>query len=391
MRVTHIITRLIVGGAQENTVASVLGMAGKAGVESELISGPTSGKEGSLSFLFAGCPEKLLTASCLVRPIRPLKDSLALTQLTSMLHARQPDVVHTHSGKAGILGRLAARRAGIPTVVHTIHGPSFGPFQGALANAIFKTAERIAARFTTHFVTVADAMTHQYLKAGIGRPEQFTRILSGFPLEPFLQATNDLSLRSQRGLAPTDFVVGKLARFDTLKGHHDVLACAPELVRRVPHIKFLLIGDGPLRSSIQAKVRALGLADYFVFTGLVPPTEIPALIGLLDVLIHLSYREGLPRALPQALAASKPVVAYDRDGASEVCLDNETGFLVPAGDTAQLVDRLVRLASAPALRARMGARGRDLVKDSFSVERMVDALYALYQELAAKARSEQHQ
>jgi glycosyltransferase involved in cell wall biosynthesis len=133
-------------------------------------------------------------------------------------------------------------------------------------------------------------------------------------------------------------------------------------------------------------VRTLGLADYFVFTGLVQPTEIPALIGLLDVLIHLSYREGLPRALPQALAASKPVVAYDRDGASEVCRDNETGFLVPAGDTSQLVDRIVALASDPTLRARMGGRGRELVKDSFSVERMVDALYALYQKLATAAQ-----
>ena len=387
MRVTHIITRLIVGGAQENTVASVLGMAGQPGIESELVTGPDSGAEGSLARLFATCPERLITASHLVRPIHPLKDGLALAQLTGILRARQPDIVHTHSGKAGILGRLAARRAGVPIVVHTIHGPSFGPFQGSLSNAVFKNAERIAARFTTHFVSVADAMTRQYLDAGIGRPEQFTRVLSGFPLEPLLRATNDLDLRARLGLAPTNFVVGMLARLTALKGHDDLLACAPELVRRVPHVKFLLIGDGPRSSFLEARVRALGLESHFVFTGLVQPAEVPRLIGVMDALVHLSYREGLPRALPQALAAGKPVVAYNSDGAGEVCLDQETGFLLPQGDTRLLVERMVRLASDPALRARLGDRGRDLVKDSFSVERMVDALSALYQKLSAEARN----
>ena len=387
MRVTHIITRLIVGGAQENTVASVLGMAGKAGIESELITGPTSGAEGSLARLFDSFPDRLVIASHLVRPIHPLKDVLALVQLTRILRVRQPDIVHTHSGKAGVLGRLAARRAGVPMVVHTIHGPSFGPFQASLSNAIFRGAERMAARFTTHFVSVADAMTRQYLNAGIGRPEQFTRILSGFPLEPLLGATNDLELRAQLGLAPTDFVVGKLARMTALKGHDDLLACASELVRRVPNIKLLLIGDGPLRLSLEARVRALGLESHFVFTGLVQPPEVPRLIGLMDALVHLSYREGLPRALPQALAAARPVVAYNCDGAGEACIDNETGFLVPPGDTALLTDRSVRLASDPALRVRMGRRGQDLVKESFSVGRMVDALHALYQKLSAEQRN----
>lgn len=386
MRVTHIITRLIVGGAQENTVASVLGMRGRPGLESELISGPTSGREGSLSSLFADCPDKLVIASHLIRPIRPWQDWLALRQLTSLLRSRQPDIVHTHSGKAGLLGRLAARRAGVPVVIHTVHGPSFGRFQGPLANTAFAAAERFAARYTTHFVTVAHAMTRQYLAAGIGRPEQFTRILSGFPLQPLLRATNDPQVRARLGFAPTDFVVGKLARLAELKGHADLMDCAPEMVRRVPQIKFLLVGDGPLRGALEARVRAMGLDAHFSFAGLVKPFEIPPLLGALDALIHLSYREGLPRALPQALAAGKPVVAYDCDGADEVCLDNQTGFLVPPGDTSQLVERVVQLASGPELRMRLGERGRELVKESFSVEHMVDALQALYERLYANRR-----
>src|SRR6266542_2483722 len=148
MRVTHIITRLIIGGAQENTVASVLGLSNKPGLELDLISGPTAGPEGSLESSFASSPGVLTIARHLVRPVHPLQDWLALIELTRLLRARRPDIVHTHSGKAGVLGRLAARRADVPIVVHTIHGPSFGPFCRPVANWIFKAAERRAAGWT---------------------------------------------------------------------------------------------------------------------------------------------------------------------------------------------------------------------------------------------------
>ena len=127
------------------------------------------------------------------------KDFLALRQLEKILREQKPDIVHTHSGKAGILGRLAARRAGVPIIIHTIHGPSFGNFQNAAANFIFRAAEKYAARATTHFIVVADAMKDQYLAAGIGQPEQYTKIFSGFALEPFLAAKNDLELRETIG------------------------------------------------------------------------------------------------------------------------------------------------------------------------------------------------
>jgi len=378
MRVTHIITRLILGGAQENTIASVLGLRERHGVDAELISGPTRGPEGSLEEAFAKTPGVLTVTPHLVRKLCPWDDPLALRDLTRLLRQRRPDIVHTHSGKAGILGRLAARRAGVPIIVHTVHGPSFGSFQGAVANALFKAAERHAARCTTHFVTVADAMTRQYLAAGVGRSEQFTRIFSGFPLWPFLAARNDPALRAKLGLAPDDFVVGKIARLTALKGHDDLFAVAPALVNRCPKIKFLLVGNGDLRPRFEARVDSLGLRERFVFAGLVPPGQIPQLVGVMDALVHLSLREGLARALPQALAAARPVVACDCDGAGEVCLPNETGFLVPPGDLDLLADRIVQLANDPSLRERLGLRGRDLVERLFPVERMVDALHELY-------------
>jgi len=386
MRVTHVITRLIVGGAQENTVSSVLGLHRKPRLEVKLISGPPLGSEGSLAPAFANSRQLLTIMPELVQPVHPWKDWLALRQLTRLFRSERPQMVHTHSGKAGVLGRLAASRAGVPVIIHTIHGPSFGRFQGPLANCTFASAERLAAKVTTHFVSVADAMSEQYLAAGIGRPGQFTKIFSGFELSPFLTATNDPALRTRLGIAPTDFVVGKIARLVKLKGHDDLFAAAPALVREYPQIKFLLVGDGPWRSRFENQARALGLEKHFVFTGLVPPNEVPQLVGIMDALAHLSLREGLPRALPQALAAARPVVAYDCDGAGEVCIQNETGFLVAPGDTGGLTSGVLQLARDPELRERLGRRGQEMVRACFGVERMVDDIYALYLKLAAEKR-----
>jgi glycosyltransferase involved in cell wall biosynthesis len=385
MRVTHVITRLIVGGAQENTIASVRGLQMKPGMKVDLISGPSLGREGSLESSFADSPGTLTLLPELVRPIHPWKDRIALRRLTQAFREQRPDIVHTHSGKAGILGRLAAARAEVPIIIHGIHGPSFGSFQGALTNWLFSTAERRAGKVTTHFVTVADAMTEQYLAAGIGQRRQYTKIFSGFRLEPFLSATNDHTLRAKWGIGSEDIVIGKIGRLFKLKGHDDLIAIAPALVQRFPQVKFLLVGDGPWRSRFETQVRALGLTERFIFTGLVRPEEVPQLVGIMDILVHLSLREGLPRALPQALAASKPVIAYDCDGAREVCRNNETGFLLQPGDLAGLKERLVMLVENAALRQRLGYCGQMFVRERFSVERMVDDLYALYLKLMAGA------
>ncbi len=175
----------------------------------KLISGPTIGPEGSLenearNILKIARTDFTIVPE-LVRPVHPLKDFIALRKLEKILREQKPDLVHTHSGKAGILGRLAAKRAGVPVIIHHIHGPSFGNFQGALANFVFTAAEKYAARVTDHFFCSADAMTKLYLAAGIGKPEMFTRIFSGFNLEPFLNATNDLALRQQLGLDAKSF------------------------------------------------------------------------------------------------------------------------------------------------------------------------------------------
>ena len=392
MRVTHIITRLVIGGAQENTLATIRGLRAQPGVAVKLIAGPTIGPEGSLEAMarsiFEDQPADFTLIPELVRPVHPLKDWSALHQLEKTLRQQQPDLVHTHSGKAGILGRIAARRAGVPIIIHHIHGPSFGRFQGPLANFAFTAAEKYAARVTDHFFCSAGAMTKLYLAAGIGRPEQFTRIFSGFDLKPFLAATNDLNLRRQLGLDETHFVIGKIGRLFKLKGHADLLNAFASMLQQVPHARLLFIGHGVLRQELENQIRQLGLADKVIFTGLVPPGEVARHVGIMDCLAHLSYREALSRALPQALAAGKPVVAYNFDGADEVCRENETGYLVRTGDTETASQRLVQLARDPQLCRKLGQAGMAFVRDNFSSEKMVADQYAVYQKLVANSRKE---
>jgi len=404
MRVTHIITRLILGGAQENTLATIAGLQKKPGLEVKLISGPTIGPEGSLSERAAGilasvpleCGRTAAVGALqaapfiivpeLVRPVHPLKDLVALRKLENILRAQKPDLVHTHSGKAGILGRIAAKRAGVPIIAHHIHGPSFGNFQGALANLIFTAAEKYAGRVTDHFFCSADAMTQRYLAAGIGRPEMFTRVFSGFDLAPFLGAANDLALRKQLGFDASHFVIGKIGRIFRLKGHADLVTAFAKLLPEAPHARLLFVGDGALRGEIEHQVRSLGLEDKVVFAGLVPPGDVARHVGVMDCVAHLSYREALSRALPQALAAGKPVIAYDFDGADEVCLENQTGFVIPTGDTDAATKRLLQLARDPALRKQFGQTGAAFVRENFSVEKMVDDQYTVYRKLAAQKK-----
>ena len=377
MKVCHVITRLIVGGAQENTVATCIGLQ-RRGYDVDLVIGPQTGPEGSLYEQAKAAGVPIIVLPELRRAPNPFADIPAGRALCRLFRENRYDVVHTHSGKAGFVGRWAARQAGVPVIVHTIHGPSFYAYQNPVGNWIFTWAEKLAAEWTTHFVSVADAMTQQYLAAGVGRLNQYTTIRSGMDMRAFLAAQPDPELRRQLGIKPDDLVVGKVARLFRLKGHEYLFEALPAIVRAVPNVKFLLVGDGIYRERF-AKIAG----DRVVFAGLVPPREIPRYVALMDVLMHLSLREGLPRTLPQALACGKPVVAFDVDGAREVCREGQTGFLVPAEDTGRLAEVVIRLLREPALAHRMGAAGRAMVATEFTEERMVEQIDDLYRRLAA--------
>lgn len=378
LRVAHFITRLIIGGAQENTLLTVEDQYRDHGDAVSLVTGPGLGPEGSLEdrARTGGFPLHILPR--LYRHISPRDDWASYRAFVALMRQIQPHVIHTHSGKAGILGRAAASKLKIP-VVHTIHGPSFFPGQNPLANLAYRRAEIWAGRRTDHFISVCDAMTDQYVAAGVAPRERFTTIYSGMEVDPFLRPPRDpAQVRKELDIPSDAIVIGKIARLFDLKGHEFLLEIAPELLARYPQALFLFVGDGTRRAEYEQRIRQMGLTDRFRFTGLVPPARIPELVHGMDIVVHTSLREGLARVLPQGLIAGKPIVSYDVDGAREVCLNDITGFLLPPRAIRELQDALARLIEDPILRTRFGQTGREKFTEQFRHQNMTRDIRQIY-------------
>lgn len=383
MKIVHIITRLIVGGAQENTVLSCEGQHDR-GHEVTLMTGPSLGPEGSLMAQARGYGYRVEVIESMRRSIHPLHDWRTYRGLVKRLIEIRPDVVHTHSSKAGIIGRWAARAAGVPAVIHTIHGLAFTASTRRWVNGCYRFLERKTAPISTRIVCVADSMRDQSLAVNIGRPEQYVTVYSGMKTAAFLDPPVPAAeARRSLGLSDEHIAVGTIARLFALKGHDDLLEIAPVLCAQIPNLRWLWIGDGILRTQFASRIESMGLRDRFILTGLVPPDKIPELAMAMDILVHPSRREGLARALPQGALAGKPVVTYDIDGAKEGVLDGVSGFVLPPFDATQLGVRIAQLAEDPALRERMGRAGREFAVKRFDAKVMVDGLENVYQDAIA--------
>ncbi len=382
MRIAHVITRLILGGAQENTVLCCEDLLRQYGDEVLLITGPPLGPEGSLleRARAGGVPLEIIPQ--LRRPIHPWRDLVSYWRIKGVLRRFRPDVVHTHSAKGGVLGRAAAWSLGVPAVIHTVHGAPFHPYQGRGARLLFQACERWAAKRCHAMVSVADAMTELMVAAGVAPREKFTTIYSGMEVEPFLRSGEHRErVRRELGYRPEHVVVGKIARLFRLKGHDDVIRAAQNVVDAQPNVRFLFVGNGVLRGRLEQQIAAAGLIDHFQFTGLVSPERIPELIAAADIVVHASLREGLARVLPQALIAGKPVVSYDVDGAREVVVPDQTGLLVSPRDVDGLAAALKGLVADPMLRDRFGQEGHRRFTDVFRHERMTAQLRGLYEQV----------
>ena len=384
IRVLHIITRLIVGGAQENTLLSVEGLDRLPEYEVTLVTGIDKGPEGDL-LERAGRTTRLLVLPELCRSINPFSDLKALWKLYRLIRNGRYHIVHTHSSKAGVLGRIAAWLAGTPIIVHTLHSLVFHDYQPWLINRMWWLVKKACAPITHQFISVSDIISQKAIAARIAPADKFKTVYSGMELDWFLKAQIDpLNVRREFGIPENALVVGKIARLFSLKGHDQLLDAAPAIVERHPAVRFFLIGDGLLYEHLHRRAREAGILDNFVFAGLVPRERIPEMISAMDVVVHTSLREGLARVLPQALAMGKPCVSFDIDGAPEVVKPNETGYLVRPGDAQGLADAVTRLIDDPQLRARMGAAGRKLVDPAFRAETMVQQIAGIYQDLASR-------
>jgi len=378
LRVLHIITRMIVGGAQENTLLSVEGLDRLPDFDVTLASGVDNGPEGDL-LTRARQTTQLVIVPELGRSIHPLNDVVALWKLYRLIRKGRYHIVHTHSSKAGVLGRIAAWLAGTPFIVHTLHSLVFHDYQPWAVNRLWRIVKKICAPMTDHFISVSDIISQKAIEAGIAPADRFSTIYSGMELDWFLKADVDpRAIRKEFGIPDDALVVGKIARLFPLKGHDQLLDAAPAIVRQHPTVRFFLIGDGILQDHLRNRARSLGILDNFVFAGLIPRERIPEMLSAMDVLVHTSLREGLARALPQALAMGKPCVSFDIDGAPEVVIPNETGYLVKPGDAEGLARAISELLSDPELRRRMGEAGRRRVDPAFRAETMVEQIAARY-------------
>ncbi|MCH8829796.1 MAG: glycosyltransferase family 4 protein [Planctomycetes bacterium] len=386
MKVVHIITRLIVGGAQENTLLTVEGQHRDPDIDVTLVTGPGLGPEGSLLERAEAGGLDVRVIPEMRRSLHPWRDWKTYRALLKSLREIDPDIVHTHSSKAGILGRAAASRLHIPAV-HTIHGASFHHGQHRITHWLYRRAERWAARRCRRLISVCDAMTDQYVAAGIAAEDKFTTVYSGMETEAFLKPARDPAVvRRELGFRPDHVVIGKVARLFHLKGHEFVIRAAKSVVTRCPQSQFLFVGDGVLRREFEERISREGLSDHFVFTGLVPPQTVPELIHAMDIVVHTSLWEGLARVLPQGLIAGKPVVSYDIDGAREVVIPQETGFLLPPQSVNELAAALIELAEDPRLRERLGSRGRERFKEQFRHQFMVERIREVYDNVLGTQR-----
>jgi glycosyltransferase involved in cell wall biosynthesis/UDP-N-acetylmuramyl pentapeptide phosphotransferase/UDP-N-acetylglucosamine-1-phosphate transferase len=386
IRVAHVITRLILGGAQENTLYTVLGQLKDPRFEVTLVCGIDEAGEGNMFTQASTGGVKTVVLPSLLREIRPFTDIRAFLQLYRFFRKNSFTIVHTHSSKAGILGRLAARAAGVPVVVHTIHGVAFHTYQAQWKNRLYIALERLCAPMSDRIISVSRLLSETALAQGIGQPHQYVTVFSGIDLDVFLSVSERLSAAEAKrrlGIPADAMVVGKIGRLFPLKGHDQFLAAAAAIAKDVPNVYFLFVGDGPLKDQLSEDARQLGLGDRLVMVGRVPPETVPDYIHAMDVVVHTSLREGIARVLPQAGAVGKPVVTYRLDGAPEVIHDGVSGYLVSPLDINHVAERTVQLLRDPELRERFGQAGRTFAVEHFSLDSMVTRINELYLTLLA--------
>jgi glycosyltransferase involved in cell wall biosynthesis len=379
--VAHVVTKLELGGAQRNTLYTVAHLDRRR-FRSLLI----TGEPGLLDEEARSLPKvEFHRVPSLVRPIHAPLDLRALMDLTLRFKRLRPAIVHTHSSKAGILGRWAARLAGTPVIIHSIHGFGITPDQPPLLRRALIALERRTGRITTRFFAVSEANRRQGVALGLFPPERCAVIRSGIDLEAFRACRVDRrGKRLELGLDPDRPVVGMVAPFKPQKRPLDFLRVAASVRRRRADAQFLMVGDGALRPAIEAGVRSLGLTGTVKLAGW--RWDVPEVLRCLDALALTSAWEGLPRVYLEALASGVPVVGTAVDGAAEVVRDGENGFLVAPGDVEALAERLLWLLDHPEEAGRMGACGVALPPE-FDARDMVRRQEAEYERLLEEARA----
>jgi glycosyltransferase involved in cell wall biosynthesis len=380
VRVLHAITMLELGGAQRNTLDTVASLD-RNRFEPALACADT-GELLPEARRLVDVP--VIELAHLRREVRPVADLRALAELRRAIRAFAPTIVHTHSSKAGVLGRLAAHLERVPVVVHSIHGFGFGRHQGAPTRAAFLAAERLAARWTDAFVAVSRANLEAGVGLGLFRRDQARVIRSGIDLAAFRAHTGGEAVRAELGIPPAVPLVVQVSCLKPQKAPERFVTLAAALAARLPSARFLLVGDGAMRPTLERARARAGLETRLHFAGW--RSDLPAIYDGATVVTLTSRFEGLPRVLVESLACGVPVVAMAVDGVGEVVREGINGFLVEEGDVTAMAERVARVLERPELRGRLSAQ-TGVGLEAFDREVMVREQEALYGELITARQS----
>ncbi len=323
-----------------------------------------------------------LMVTGLGREIDPRRDLAVLLRLYRLFRSQQPAIVHTHMAKAGTVGRLAARLARVPIVVHTYHGHVFHSYFGPLKTKAFIQIERALGRTTDLILTVGEKQRQEILGYGIGSPAKLRSVPLGLELEPFVESPRHRGeFRAELGVSEGTRLIGIIGRLVPVKGHTVFLKAARLVLSRTSNVRFLIVGDGELRSELEAQARDLGIDGGVTFLGW--RHDLPRVYADLDLVVLSSYNEGSPVALIEAMAAGRAVVSSDVGGVSDVVSDGVNGLLVPPREPEKLADAIVRVLSSEAVLLKMEAAGREAVYPKYSIGRLVSDVRGIYDELVA--------
>ena len=391
VKILRVIARLNMGGPALHVAYLTAGLR-KLGYDTTLVAGSLARGEDSMAFVAAGLDVDVVRIDELGREISPLRDLMATVRLARLIRRERPQILHTHTAKAGTVGRVAALLAGSrkpPIIVHTFHGHVLRGYFGPARSRFFRLLERWLAANTTVLIAVSPQGRDDLVALGIAPAERFVVIRLGIELDERVAADQNGRADSRRYLGIPDdrFAVGWIGRMTAVKRTDDVLLAFKQLRAGGIDACLCMVGDGPDREHLEQRAQELGVVRDTLFLGY--QEEVAPFYAAFDALVLPSGNEGTPVSAIEALAAGRPVVATRVGGVPDVVRDGEDGFLVEAGATDDLADRLAQLARDPDLRERMGKKGRERVVPRYAVDRLVGDVDRLYRELlsAAAART----
>jgi glycosyltransferase involved in cell wall biosynthesis len=388
VRVVRVIARLNMGGPALHVAYLTAGLR-ERGYETTLVAGSLARGEDSMEHVTRELGIEVESLPALHREIAPWRDAVAVVRLAGLIRRLRPQIVHTHTAKAGAVGRLAAVLAGDarpPIVVHTFHGHVLRGYFDPVRSFGFRLLERQLAGLSTALVAVSPEVRDDLVRLGVAPADKFSVVRVGIELEDRVagEANGRVQTRRLMGIPPERFTVGWIGRMTAVKRTDDVLLAFRALRERGVEATLCMVGDGPDRGEVERRAHDLGIMRDTLFLGY--QEDVAPFYAAFDAMVLASGNEGTPVSAIEALAAGRPVVATRVGGVPDVVRDGEDGFLVETGAVDDIAEALGRLAADPSLRRRLGEAGRARVLPRYSVDRLIDDVDRLYRSLLASAR-----